>query len=222
MRTASSARLFVAVELPRLLREELAAWARTVLRPARPSRSGARIRLLDAQMLHLTVCFLGDRPLGELEQIVAALSQITWQAGALSLGAPLWLPPRRPHALAVEVHDEQQTLERVRAQAVDVLSGVCHGELLARRHFRPHVTVARIKDARGLGKEPLMITPAVSFVPDTLTLYRSWLEPLQARYQALISVNACPDKAAQTPPSEFGAGSERDLSRRDRSVHSAD
>ncbi|MGA7703861.1 MAG: hypothetical protein WB998_03085, partial [Solirubrobacteraceae bacterium] len=62
------------------------------------------------------------------------------------------------------------------------------------RRFRPHVTVARLRssaDRRSKGsrgaERTLAPTPALSFVPGELILYRSWLSPEGASYEQLAS-----------------------------------
>jgi RNA 2',3'-cyclic 3'-phosphodiesterase len=189
------ARLFVAVDPPSEVREELLAWARAaVTRVTAERRRGAfaEMRLLDLGALHVTLCFLGGRAVGEIEQIGAALHGCAQRVGELSLGAPLWLPPRRPRTLAVEVHDRDGDLARVQgavrraiAEAIDWQS--------ERRRFRAHISVARVRGRNAerrsyMAREPaLPATPSLSFVPDAVVLYRSWLSPQGASYEALAS-----------------------------------
>ena len=74
---AATARLFVAIDPPAAVREQLAAWARAAMPAARGAargrRAGARLRLLEPETMHLTLCFLGARPVQELESIAATL-----------------------------------------------------------------------------------------------------------------------------------------------------
>ncbi|MHB8531946.1 MAG: 2'-5' RNA ligase family protein [Solirubrobacteraceae bacterium] len=107
------ARLFFAVEVPGDVRRELAAWAR---------RSARGARMLDPKSLHLTLLFLGSRPFDQIDRLAAALARVAAGEQAsvceLSLGAPVWLPPRRPRALAVEVHDPSGALAQLQAALV--------------------------------------------------------------------------------------------------------
>src|SRR5437660_1570697 len=116
MSRGATARLFVAVDPPAAVREELAVWARdAALRSGLqlPGGAGRPLRLLAPGALHLTLSFLGSRPVGEIEPIGSAIGACATQVGELSVGAPLWLPPRRPRALAVEIHDQAGGLARL-------------------------------------------------------------------------------------------------------------
>lgn len=200
---APSARLFVAVDPPAEVRAALEAWARTAART---------LRTLDADLLHVTVCFLGERPLQEVDSIAAELEACERPAVELSLGAPLWLPPRRPRALAVELHDEQGTLTSIHREVVArlALDGDERFEAAGRsltgqassshasgpqrpsggrrpQRFRPHVTVARMRGGEAPRERSLPPTPVRLFAPAELVLYRSWLSPEGASYDSLAA-----------------------------------
>lgn len=193
MHRAPTARLFVAVDPPGDVREQLAAWARVAVREM-SRRSGAPPRLLDAELLHVTILFLGNRPVGEIGSVATQLGACGGPAGELSIGAPLWLPPRRPRTLAVELHDEEGRLGGVRESVVATLGEAGEPQPTAarrtptkHRHFRPHVTVARMRSNAAPRDRTLPPTPALSFQPTELILYRSWLSPEGASYEALGS-----------------------------------
>ena len=155
-------------------------------REARPPQT-RRLRLLEPDALHVTLCFLGNRPVGEIEALGDALAAACAEApavGELSFGAPLWLPSRHPRALAVELHDTPgHALEALH----EALAAVCEMEPAAvpgpgraiagrRRRFRPHVTVARMRSSEAPRERGLPPTPALSFIPRSVTLQRSWLD----------------------------------------------
>jgi 2'-5' RNA ligase len=231
MSRGATARLFAAVDPPAAVREQLAAWAREVsaaLRAQAGSGGGsgalaggsraaqdAKLRLLAPETMHVTLCFLGARPVAEIDALAVALEQCEVpQAGELSLGAPLWLPPRNPRSLALEIGDgdDDGWLELLQRAIVEAFAQAIAWEP-DRRRFRAHVTVARIgrgkpsrsgrasrsgrrragagkggggeeADARGPFLPP---TPQLSFRPDAAVLYRSWLERQGASYEALAT-----------------------------------
>ncbi len=234
MTRGAEARLFVALDLPGEVRAELASWGRAAaasIRSTAPSaatmhsafaargrfpsrRRDARplptrqLRLLEPDTLHVTLAFLGNRPVGEIEALGSTLTAVCAEAasvGQLSFGAPLWLPPRHPRALAVEVHDSaDHALETLHSSIRTALTAICEhepaGAFLAsrnvegpsRRRFRPHVTVARMRPAEAPRERQLPPTPALSFQPRSLTLQRSWLTSSEAVYEGLVSCPLAP------------------------------
>jgi 2'-5' RNA ligase len=197
MSKGATARLFVAIDPPLEVREELAAWARLLAADTEISQTGRRaprgarsaMRPLAADSLHLTLCFLGPRPVGEIEALSACLGACTASVGELSVGAPLLLPPRHPRALAVEIHESGSELAALQARVVDAIAGASDWEPSGRGRFRAHVTVARMHAdaAWTLAGRSLAPTPRLSFTPRTIGLYRSWLEPSGASYESLAS-----------------------------------
>ncbi len=175
------ARLFVALELPDEVRSSLAAWAR------RARRGRAAVRLVDSEMLHVTLCFLGSRALDEVDVLADAVAGCARAVGELSLGAPLWLPTRRPRVLAVEVHDGTGALGELQATLAAALAEAVGWEPDKRR-FRPHVTVARMRQGAAPRERELEPTPALRFQGQALTLYRSFLSPSGSVYQPLEQV----------------------------------
>jgi RNA 2',3'-cyclic 3'-phosphodiesterase len=198
MARGATMRLFVAIDPPRGVCEQLAAWTRqaAVASGLRTAARGAPLRLLDARSLHLTLCFLGERPAQEVDAIDAALDACATDVGELSVGAPLWLPARRARALAVEVHDRAGELGGLHDALVRAIAEATTWEP-ERRRFRAHLTVARV---RGRGRSAhassagtrLPATPRVAFSPEAVTLYRSSLAPEGAAYEALASSRLLP------------------------------
>ncbi len=84
MSGAARARLFVALDLPEDAREALAAWGGEV---AAPDGAERRLRLIPADALHVTLCFLGWRDEGQSEDGARAGGR-----GELSAPAPLRFP----------------------------------------------------------------------------------------------------------------------------------
>jgi 2'-5' RNA ligase len=198
-----TARLFVAVDPPADVCGRLAEWARGALRAAPgtahgTTHGGLAPRVLDPELLHVTLCFLGNRPVGEMDLLAAQLGVCESTVGRLSVGAPLWLPARQPRALAVELHDDGGRLANLQREVVGALLEVSgwqpnegvsadQRDLGQRRRFHPHITVARMRRGGTPAQRALAPTPSLSFTPRELVLYRSWLSPDGAGYEAIAS-----------------------------------
>jgi 2'-5' RNA ligase len=180
---ADRGRLFVAARLPEGVRAELARWARVAL----VGRFG--VRRLDPGMLHLTLCFLGDQPLScvsELASVLGGAAEAVAGIGELAVGAPAWLPPRRPRALAVEIGDPEGGLRSLQALlAADIATTIDWRP--ETRRFRPHVTLARMRPGTERAGA-LVPTPQLSFACEQVVLLRSHLEREGATYEELASV----------------------------------
>lgn len=191
MKGAGAARLFTALEPTPGAREELAAWGRAASRALGGHGSAApAVRLLHLEALHLTICFLGSRPFSEIAALARAVESLPAQPLELAVGPPVMLPRRRPRALAVEIADPDGEIARLQAVVSAELQRASGWEP-SRRRFTPHITVARMR-----GAEPapglLPPTPQLRFAAQGLVLYRSFLEPSGARYEALASCELPP------------------------------
>jgi len=190
----------VAVDPPALVREQLAVWALSAAAGvgSRVTEGGARpLRLLEPETLHLTLCFLGNRPIHEIEAIGSTLSAWDTDLGELAVGAPLWLPRRRPRALAVEIRDRAGGLTRLHESVTRAISEATAWEP-ERRRFRAHITVARMREQRKRSRGPggadprLPATPQLRFTPESVVLYRSWLSRAGATYEAIATCRLIP------------------------------
>ncbi|MBK5111301.1 MAG: RNA 2',3'-cyclic phosphodiesterase [Thermoleophilia bacterium] len=174
-------RLFAAIELPEHVRHEVAGWARGV------ARGGDRVRVVPSRNLHITLTFIGGQPESEIPSIAAALRESAAPVTGLSTGAPLWLPRRRPRALALEVHDSLGQLAEVqRATARAVAEAV--GQPAPDKAWLPHLTAIRLSRGAAVPGPELPVTPAIGFDAEAVTLFRSQLKPEGAEYEALERV----------------------------------
>ena len=131
----SFARLFIAIDLPTPLRDQLTA----LYGPARG------ITWTRTEQLHLTLRFLGDVDVSlreSLEQKLAAVSVEPFVLPVEGLGS---FPPRGPaRVLWVGVGRGHTRLHQLRQQIDDAL--LACGLDLDVRFFHPHVTLGRVKD----------------------------------------------------------------------------
>ena len=175
-----SARLFVALDLPAEVRAELAAWCE------RAAPDG--VRRVPEENLHVTLAFLGPRPVEEVAaagRLLAPLASAC-AVGPLATAGELWLPPRRPGVLTVALAGDDR-LGALQSALVERLREAIGFEP-ERRAFRPHVTVGRIARGARVTARTLTPAPALTFDARALTLYRSRTGSGGARYEAQASV----------------------------------
>jgi 2'-5' RNA ligase len=172
-------RLFVALDLPERVRLALAAWGAQVAQ-----RAGGALRAVPPENLHLTLAFLGAREQAQAGAIGAIVAATTNAAPQLTLTDPLWLPPRRPNVLTVEVTDATGALTTLHSSLVAALH---EGAALApeARPLRPHITVGRVRRNQRIDADLPEPPPSATFTATTLTLYRSITSPKGARYEPL-------------------------------------
>jgi 2'-5' RNA ligase len=176
------ARLFVALDLPEPVVAALEEWRAPLLADERALRAVA------PEALHATLCFLGVQPeaaIPPLGAVVEACAGRVGSASALALGAPLWLPRRRPRVLAIALDDRHGELTALQEGLLGALvDGGWHEP--EPRPYLPHVTVARVRGGDGQPARTLPdAPPELVFDGAALTLYRSHLDPGGARYEAL-------------------------------------
>jgi 2'-5' RNA ligase len=164
-------RLFCALDLPDDARSELSAWAAGSLQD--------RGRLVPAQNLHVTLAFLGHRPLGDVPAILAELR------AASAAARPAQLRPlryRETRSVGMIVLDDLGGAAT--ALADDLQGRVEHLGVYRRerRSWLPHVTVLR-RPERGGDLPQLANRCSIHVVRSAL--YRSSLAAGGARYDAL-------------------------------------
>jgi len=169
----------VALDLPAEVRAALADWGAETVAQA----GGGALRGVPPENLHLTLAFLGACEEVQAEAVGAVVRETTGAAPGLTLTDPLWLPPRRPHVLTVEVADDTGALAGLRASLIAALHAGAAFTPEA-RPFRPHVTVARVRRNQRIDADLPAPPPARRFAATALTLYRSHAgryEPLARR-----------------------------------------
>jgi len=170
-------RVFIALDPPAEVCAEAEAWARQI------GKSTQGLRVVPARNSHVTLAFLGQRDEFEIEQIVAAMSESFRPVSGLSLGAPAWLPRRKPRNLVLDIHDDREELVGMQAALARELRSALGWK--EERPYRPHLTCART----GRGFDPsrllLPVSPSISFEGEAMTLYSSILSPEGAEYEVL-------------------------------------
>jgi 2'-5' RNA ligase len=167
-------RLFVALRLPEPVVDVLVRWQREAL-------GGADARPVPRENLHVTVAFLGARPAGDVEPILAELRQAAAAARPVVLGARDYRETPRVGMLRLTDSDDH-----ARDFADDVAGRLAQGGFYEpeRRRWLPHVTVLRFR-------APPRLRPDVpelgEFSPSDAALYHSVLRPSGAQYAVIES-----------------------------------
>ena len=178
---AGTTRTFIALDPPEMVRSEVAAWAREF-------GGGVKgLRPVPARNSHITLAFLGEQTPAGIDLVAQVLGECAGPVNGLSLGAPVWLPKRRPRSLALEIHDTRGELAEVQSSIARRLGDAIGWK--AARPFRAHLTAARL--GRGFIREDLVlpVSPALDFEADSITFYASRLLPEGAEYEPLEKVD---------------------------------
>lgn len=179
----------MALELEKSLVAELRAWGERAL-------TDSALRPVEAESLHMTLAFLGERDGDAIGAVARALEGVGGPAPRLELLDPVGKgSPSRPQLFALPV----------RSTAAVALQAEVAGRLASQGLFRPpgspfwpHVTVARVRREKGRSKRPMKVADRPLLLPPTirehlfdavrLTLYRSELGPKGARYTPLTQI----------------------------------
>jgi 2'-5' RNA ligase len=186
----ATARVFVGIPLPDRIQHQIAQVVDRV-RPQLPSRC---VRWVRPENMHLTLRFIGNVPVGELEPLAAALHRCV--AGvrpfALQLAQPGWFPEGgAPRVLWIGLAGELESLEPLQRNVTGQTSawGALEG-----RPFRPHLTLGRVLTRRRdelrrmlTGFRGLDVPRDAGWEVDAVHLIQSILEPTGTRYSTLAN-----------------------------------
>jgi 2'-5' RNA ligase len=139
-------RVFIAIELPHDVRARLAKHIDN-LRSAMPEVRAGWSR---EQNLHLTLKFLGDIPVTNVEQLSAAASIAASRVEPFEIvveGCGVFPPKGQPRVLWIGIDDPSEKL----TELYHALEEECAKAGFARepRTFHPHLTIARLRKPQG-------------------------------------------------------------------------
>ena len=190
-KTGAALRAFFGLPLPAPRQAAVAEWiARLHARP-----QGDAVRWVRPSGLHLTLRFLGNIPTEDVPRMVEAVREKTAEIEpfTLKLGAPEAFPAKRPQVVLLSASPE----ERVSALAAQVDAAVePFGFPPERRHFRPHVTLGRLRSRRypELGEDGSersvggAARDAAEWCVDEVVLFKSELARDGARYAPIATI----------------------------------
>jgi RNA 2',3'-cyclic 3'-phosphodiesterase len=169
-----TARLFCALRLPDEVVAKLVRW-----QPAALAGGG---RAVAAENLHVTLAFLGGRPVGEIAAIVRELRDAARAAAPPLLRVTGY---RETRSVGMLVLDDEGGRAAAFAAAVQERLGRLGVYRPERRRWLPHVTVLRFRQRPRLSP-PLPDLGEVC--PSEAAVYHSVLRPTGAQYEVLESV----------------------------------
>jgi 2'-5' RNA ligase len=182
-------RLFVALDLPDAVRDEVEAWRQEVLTdPALRHNAGLWVVLL----------FLGHRPARDVPYYLETIRGLcaTAPAPLIQLGDAVPKGPQggRPRLFALPAKSPEAEVLHIGLRSFFANRGLVFHEP-EQRAFWPHVTVARVRTEKGESRRPELIQnmpdprlPASlreAFEGQSIGLYRSEMRGTGARYELL-------------------------------------
>jgi 2'-5' RNA ligase len=180
-------RCFVAIEIPEEVRKAVAQLPQHFRHDAR------NLRWTRPENIHLTLKFLGDIPEKQLAQVKDSLPEAVSQVRMFSFrvaGLGAFPNLRRARILWAGVHNKDGQLVGLAQRVDDALQAV--GIAPEKRHYQPHLTVARVKSSLNGGfAEAFSKYEFEAGLVDVrqLVLMRSELRPSGAVYNPLAKFN---------------------------------
>jgi 2'-5' RNA ligase len=182
-------RLFVAVELDAGVAQKLAEFSDELRRRAMSLAPGARMTWVGPGQLHVTVRFIGEADAAQAAAIAAALQpELPVKTFDMIVeGAGAFPPTGAPRVLWAGITGGAGELSALEQEVSERL-GAC-GVEREDRPYRPHLTLARVRDASGLRSKPLFeklagrgfgTTPV-----EAITLFQSRTSPQGATHMPL-------------------------------------
>lgn len=175
-------RAFVAIDLPASLREAFS----FVQEPLR--ECSGRLSIVDPQLLHITLKFLGEVPDDQVSRVSDQLGTLTFPSFSVSITGISANNPKHPRVIWAVVEDGGKT-----AALADTVDSAVSKLGFSReiRSFRPHITIARVKEYHP--DIPHAIAPFSSWnggeIPvDRILLKKSTLTPQGPIYETISEV----------------------------------
>ncbi len=175
-------RVFIALPLSQEIQQQIA------LEGEELKKSRAQIRRVAPHLMHITLKFLGEISPDVIGQITTALQAVSSHPFRIEIGPIRGNTKRDPRVIWAAVSDEGQC--RDLADQVDQRLQPL-GFLPEKRAFRPHITVARVKEQHPDLNQIIASLPQTQFcssIIDRCILFRSDLHPDGPVYSELAGV----------------------------------
>ena len=155
--------------------------------------AGGQLKLVDMELLHTTLKFLGDTDEALVPELVAAMERAAKEIGPLAVwlrGTGAFPSASRINVVWVGI-EGAEPLARIAANLEEECAGL--GFRPEGRRWEPHVTVARVKGPRNLDRVRAAIAAFASeefggATVDRIRLKRSVLKPEGPEYTTVAEV----------------------------------
>lgn len=183
-----SIRIFFAIDLPPAVRDKMSSFILGMKKRARTSA----IRWSKPENLHITLQFLPEVVTGDLPELIgqvrAALNQQVQQS-LIAIGhLHLFPSPFHPRVIVLDVTPQQPLADL----SVKIGEGIkLAGYKTEDRAYKAHLTIGRIKNARGVDLSFLseFTLPAIEPIPlNKVMLFRSEPKPEGSQYTVLDEI----------------------------------
>ena len=180
-------RIFIAFELPEAQKASLRNLQSEL------KKQGGNVRWVRPEGIHLTLKFLGDVDENQIDEIDTATKNAANDIAAMKIqikGTGAFPNFRRPRVFWVGVNEPSGNLSALADEIEEQLAQV--GFQKEQRAFKPHLTLGRVKDSRGLDTVIKHIQTEEfdggSFTAHKLVLMQSQLKPTGAEYTPLRTI----------------------------------
>ncbi len=181
-------RTFIALEISNVIRNQITDIQKNLL------NKGAEIRWIRNDNIHLTLRFLGEIENKSHDKIFEAMNNVAEDARSLKLsltGLGMFPDENHPTVIWVGIGGEVEELRQMAEKCDYYLTA--KGFEIKSRHFRPHITIGRIKK---ITNKNLFISELndveinqTVFKVDRLNVVKSDLKPTGAIYTNLHTVH---------------------------------
>ncbi len=179
-------RLFIAVELPRDVRQKI----KQHIDQLRIRLPYVRASWVSEDNLHLTIKFLGDTPVDRVEAVTKAVAIAADKTTAFEIniaGCGAFPSRGKPNVLWIGLEDLAGGLKQLYRYIEDSCSAA--GLAKDTRPFHSHLTIARLRDSRGAREIAQLHLAhgfeAQTFAANDVCLIRSELSSAGSRYTVL-------------------------------------
>jgi len=175
-------RTFVAIELPEEIRREIGKVQDMLKKDEEPSR----IKWVEVENIHLTLKFLGELSAERVQDLSRGVEEalVGYSPFPISfkeIGAfPNW---GRARVIWIGVEEGKEGVTRIQRKIEDSLARLQFEP--EERSFQPHITIGRVKEGRGILKNPGVVFKSEPFPVGHVSIMKSTLTPKGPIYERI-------------------------------------